>query len=154
MQNTKDLFLTLDKQIEGIESNLVDSYMSINEGQAIPSVLNVVMVDVYGTKVPLQQISTINIEGAKSLIISPYDVNQTKIIEQAITSAKLGLSVSSFDSGVRVTFPPMTEENRVELQKMAKQKFEDAKNKIKPHREKIINEIKIMEKEGMSKDDH
>ncbi len=154
MQEIKDLFLNLDKQLERVDSNLLDNYVGINEGQAIPSVLDVVMVDVYGAKTPLQQISSINREGAKSLLVSPYDVNQIKIIEQAITNANLGLSVSSFSAGVRVTFPPITEENRTELQKMAKEKFEDAKNKIKPHREKIINEIKKLEKAGMSKDDH
>ena len=88
MQEIKDLFLNLDKQLERVDSNLLDNYVGINEGQAIPSVLDVVMVDVYGAKTPLQQISSINREGAKSLLVSHYDVNQIILIEQAITNCK------------------------------------------------------------------
>ena len=154
MEELKELFSNLDNKLDQIKKNLSEQYAGINEGHAMPSVLDPVRVDVFGAQTPIQHIATISREGMTSLVISPFDANQTKDIESAITNANLGLSVSSFGSGVRVTFPPMTEENRESLKKLAKQKLEDAKNLMKPNREKVINEMKKLEKDGMSKDDH
>ncbi len=154
MEELKKLFSNLDEKLEQIKKNLSEQYAGINEGHAMPSALDSVMVDVFGTQTPIQHIATISREGVTSLVVSPFDVNQTKNIETAIVNADLGLSAASFGSGVRVTFPPMTEENREGLKKLAKQKLEDAKNTMKPNREKVINEMKKLEKDGMSKDDH
>jgi ribosome recycling factor len=93
-------------------------------------------------------------EDVRTLRISPWDMNIAKEIEKAITEANLGVSVSTDDKGVRVSFPELSGERRESLIKIAKERLEDTKVSVRREREKIQSEIEASEKAGeMSEDD-
>ena len=154
MSDTKEIFKHLNSSFNLIKEHLKAEYGAITAGKAMPSVLDNIMVDAYDVQTPLKQVASVNLEGPQSLFISPYDKSLVSKVETAINSADLGLSASAVSEGVRVSFPPITLEKREELKKLAKSKLEVAKVSIKPHREKAINEMKAMEKDGWSKDEH
>ena len=154
MSDTKEIFKKLDEHFNLIKSHLKAEYEAITAGRAMPSVLNNIMVDAYDVQNPLNQVASVILEGPQSLFVSPYDKSLASKIEMAINAADLGISASAVAEGVRVSFPPVTLEKREELKKLAKVKLEGAKLSIKPFRERVVNEMKAMEKDGWSQDEH
>ncbi len=147
-------FKQFTTELDAIAEWLKKEYQSIRTGMASPAVLDGVRVDAYGTQTPVNQVASISIEGAKSLLISPYDKSLMKHIEKAIIDANLGVSVVGSDAGVRVSFPDLTAERREMLGKLAKQKLEDARVSVRQERDKVWNEIQSKEKEGdLTEDD-
>src|SRR3989338_1434909 len=82
----------------------------LRSGRATPSVLDGVLVENYGSKMPIKHLATIALEDVRTLRITPFDAAVSKDIEKAIASANLGLSASIDDNGVRVHFPDLTSE--------------------------------------------
>ncbi len=129
-------------------------YSSLRTGKAVPTILDTILVDAYGSKMPINQVANINLEGSQSLRILPWDASLSKSVELAIQQSNLGLSVSVDDRGLRVSFPSLTGERRTELTKIAKQKLEEARVRVRNEREKVHSDAQKSEKEGsMSKDD-
>ncbi len=129
-------------------------YTSIRSGQASPSILDSVRVDMYGSQVPVNQVASILGEGARSLRITPWDKAAVKPLDTAIREANLGVSVSVDDQGLRISFPELTDDRRQALMKLAKQKLEEARVRIRGEREKVHGDADRQEKAGtMSKDD-
>lgn len=127
---------------------------SIRTGQATPAVLDGVKIDAYGAMTPLNQVATVAREGAKSLLVAPYDKSQVKQIEKALIDANLGLSIVGTDTGVRVIFPDLTAERREMLVKLAKEKLEDARVSVRKERDNRWHTIQEAEKVGdISEDD-
>jgi ribosome recycling factor len=112
-------FNPFKKQIASTEEWLKKEFQQIRTGQASPSVLDAVKVEVYGAQVGLKEVASVMIEGARTLRVSPWDKGQVKDIEKGITLANLGLSVVADDQGLRVSFPELTSDRRVEIVKMA-----------------------------------
>jgi len=121
---------------------------SIRTGQASPTLLEGVKVDSYGASVPLNQVGTIGVEDARTLRVSVWDASQVGAVEKAIIEADLGLSVITDDSGLRVKFPELTGERRVQLAKLAKQKLEDARVSLRAARDEVMKAIEKAEKDG------
>src|SRR3989344_5404218 len=133
---------------------LKKEYAGISTNQANPSVLDVVSVEVYGSYMPINQISSVLGTGPKSLLITPWDSSVASNIDRAIRESNLGLSVSLDAQGVRVIFPELTSERRTLLTKLVKEKFEEARFKVRAEREKSLETLDRSEKEGvLSKDD-
>ena len=128
-------------------------YNQLNIGRASPMVLDGVSVLSYGSHVPLKNIANISIEDPKTLRVAPWDKNQIKDIEKAITSANLGLSVATDDAGIRVIFPQLTTETRQNLVKVLKEKLEEQRIIVRKERERIWDEIQKLEKEGKMTED-
>ena len=105
-----------------------------------------VLVDAYGVKTPLNQMSSIAVPDARCMTVEPWDKSLLKEIEKAITYADLGVSVSGESTLVRVTVPMMTEENRKSLVKSLNEKLETAKVAVRGIREKVRDEIVEAEK--------
>ncbi len=114
---------------------------TIRTGLATPSLLDGVKVDSYGAKVPINQIGTVTSEDARTLRISVWDTDNINQLEQAIREAGLGLSVVSDESGVRAIFPELTGERREQLLKLAKQKLEEARVRVRKVRDEIKKTI-------------
>ncbi len=147
-------FKKLKDEVKGVEEWLKKEFLSIRTGMASPALLDGVLVEVYGQKMPINQMASVNIEDARSLRISPWDKGQTKEIEKAILVSDLGVSVTADDKGVRVSFPELTADRRTLLLKTAKSKMEDAKVSLRGIRDVIWNEIQAREKlGGMGEDD-
>jgi ribosome recycling factor len=141
-------FLPFKQNIKDIEEWLKKEFSSIRTGRATPNILDGVFVESYGSKMPISQIGSISIEGARSLRISPWDMSQAKSVEKAIMVSNLGLSVAVDDKGLRVTFPELTTESRNSFVKMAKQKLEESRVKLRTERERAWDDIQAKEKEG------
>lgn len=147
-------FNPFKKHITSTEEWLKKEFQQIRTGQASPSILDGVKVDVYGAPMSLKEVASVMIEGARTLRVSPWDKGQIKDIEKGITLANLGLSVIVDDQGLRVNFPELTTERRAEIVKTAKEKLEDAKKQLRSHRDVVIKDLDGKEKSGaMGKDD-
>ncbi len=136
------------KQLASAEEWLKKEFQQIRTGQASPSILDGVRAESYGTPVPLKDIASIMLEGARTLRVSPWDKSQVKDIEKAITAANLGLSVVVDDQGLRVIFPELTSDRRADVVKIAKEKVEDAKKQVRRDRDVVVKELQAQEKAG------
>lgn len=133
--NTQNFKMELKK----IEEWLSKEYSQIHTGRATPMVLDSVMVDSYGSRMPIKNVAQISIEDPKTLRVSPWDKSQIKGIESAISECNLGLSIVSDGEGVRVIFPMLTTENRSKLVKILKERMEDARISIRKERQNEID---------------
>lgn len=149
---TYDFSLFTKRQKE-IEEWLSAELASIRTGRASSTLLDSVMVESYGTKMPINQLATVTIEDPRSLKIIPWDYSQMKAIERAIEAKDLGVSVVSGDTGIRVSFPEVTGEGRTRLIKLANEKLEEAKVSLKLERDKQSGQIQDLEKKGEISED-
>ncbi len=136
------------KILSNTEEWLKKEFLGIRTGQASPTLLDAVKVDSYGSLVPLSQVGSITAEGARTLRVAPWDASISKEIEKAIMISNLGLSVSVDDKGLRVNFPELTAERRVQIIKIAKEKLEEGKKQIRIHRDDAMKDLKTQEKAG------
>jgi ribosome recycling factor len=117
-------------------------------------VLDGIMVESYGSHMPIKNVASISIEDPKTLRIAPWDKSQIKGIEKSIVASNLGLSVATDDMGIRVIFPQLTTESRQSLVKVLKEKLEESRITVRREREVVISDIEAKEKEGkMTEDD-
>ena len=120
----------------------------LRSGRAAPAILDAVLVESYGSKMPIKHLAAVSIEGATTLRIAPFDTSVSKDIERAITLANLGLSVSVDDAGARVHFPELTAERRAALLKVGKERLEAARINLRKLRDEILKDIEAKEKQG------
>ena len=147
-------FNSFKKEIKAVEEWLKGEYHGVRTGRATPFLLDNVVVQSYGSKMPLKQVAAVTIEDARSLRVTPWDKSQIKEIESAITVENLGVSISTDQQGIRITFPELTAESRAKLVKVVKAKFEEARVSIRQARDKVWSAIQDSEKAGeMSEDD-
>lgn len=129
-------------------------YLGIRSGQANPGILDSVRVDMYGSLMPINQVASVLGESARTLRVTPWDKGAVKPLDTAIREANLGVSVSVDDQGLRISFPELTDDRRQALMKIAKQKLEEARVRVRGEREKVHVDADKQEKAAtMSKDD-
>jgi ribosome recycling factor len=137
-----------------VEEWLKAELQGLRTGRATPALLDSVQVEVYGSMMKLPQVASITVEDARSLYVAPWDKDQLKPIEKAITVADLGVGVGSDDKGVRVSFPELTTERRGQLVKLLRAKLEEARISLRGERTKAMEEVeKMMKDDEMSEDD-
>lgn len=141
-------FSKFDQKGKAVEEWLEKELGGIRTSRATPAILDGVLVESYGAKLPINQIGSITSQDARTLFVTPWDTGAIKEVEKAIMAANLGLSVSAVDTGVRVSFPELTSERRAALIKVAKEKFEDARVSVRKLRDEIQKEIEAAEKAG------
>ncbi len=146
-------FSNFKTELKKVVDFLGKEYNQLNIGRASPMVLDGVSVESYGSHVPLRNVANISIEDPKTLRIAPWDKNQIKDIEKAITGANLGLSVAVDDAGIRVIFPQLTTETRQTLVKVLKEKLEEQRIAVRRERERIWEDVQKKEKEGKLTED-
>lgn len=134
--------------IKNTEEWLRAEFSGIRTGRATPALLDSVMVEAYGSMMPINQVGSISVEDARMMRVSPWDMSLAKAVEKAIMLADLGLSLAVDDKGVRIMFPDLTADRRTNLIKLAKQKLEDARITLRGEREKTIKDIEKREKDG------
>lgn len=127
---------------------------SLRTGRANTAMLEGVVVEAYGVKNPLSSVSSVSVADSKSILITPWDKGVLKDVEKAIMEADLGLGVINDGDKIRLTVPPMTEENRKDLVKRLNEKNEHAKISARQVREVIKKAIEEADKNGeISEDD-
>mgnify|MGYP001566377716 CR=1 FL=1 len=147
-------FSNFKAKLKGIEDSLSKEYSKLTVGRASPMVLDGVYIESYGARMPLKNVVSISVEDQKTLRITPFDKNQIKEIEKAITNSNLGLSVVINDTGMRVIFPQLTTETRQNLVKILKEKLEESRIAVRRERDQIWNEIQDQEKKsGITNDE-
>ena len=128
--------------------SLKDSFNTIRTGRANAAIFDKVRVDYYGTKSPLNQVATIAIPEARSVIITPFDKSLISEIEKAIQVADLGLNPSNDGKVIRISIPALTADRRKELVKQAKTVAENSRTAIRNIRRDGNDELKKQQKDG------
>ena len=138
----------IQNKLDEVQTWLQGEFSGIRTGQASPALLDSVKAENYGSLMPLNQMSNIGAEDARTLKVTPWDVSQVPAIEKALQEADLGVSVSTDSTGVRVSFPELTVERRAQLQKLAKSKLEEARIRVRSIRDDAMKAIDKQEKDG------
>ncbi|MEK7552871.1 MAG: ribosome recycling factor [Patescibacteria group bacterium] len=147
-------FNPIKNKIKEIEEWLVREYQAVRTGRATPFLLDGVVVNSYNAHVPLKQVAAVTIEDARSLRVNPWDKNQIKEVETAITAANLGVSVAADSSGLRIIFPELTAESRTRMAKVVHTKLEEARVNLRQARDRVWTELQTEERSGkISEDD-
>ena len=127
---------------------LNDEFSAIRTGRASASLFDKINVDYFGTATPLNQVATISIPEARLVVIQPWDRNIIGEIEKAIQKSELSLNPSNDGKIIRIAIPPLTEERRKELVKMAKSTAENSKVAIRNIRRDANDELKKKQKKS------
>lgn len=141
------------KRLVDVITWLEREYSGIRTGQAAPALLDSIKVESYGTMMPITQVASVGIEDARTLRVSAWDAGQVPAIERAIQDADLGVSVATDSSGLRVIFPELTSERRVQLSKLAKSKLEDARVSVRSIRDEEMRTLEKDHKAGELSED-
>jgi len=135
-------------------NNLVNELKGIRTGRATPSFLEHVTVEAYGSMMPISQVGSVSAQDAKLLVVQVWDRGLVSSVEKAINISDLGVNASADGQLVRVPIPPLSEERRKELAKLASKYAEQTKIVIRNIRRDAIDEIKKLEKsKDISEDD-
>ena len=133
---------------------MLHDFGTYRTGRASPAVLERVHVDYYGTETPINQMANVSIPEPRQLLIQPYDKSMLVAIERAIMKSDLGINPINDGSGLRLTFPAMTEERRKDLVKQVNARAEQACIAIRNVRRDAIEHLKAAEKKKeMGEDD-
>ncbi len=128
----------MENAIIYLEKELVN----IRAGKANPNMLSTVKVEYYGALTPLNQISNISTPDAQTISIQPWEKDKLQDIEKAILTSNLGFNPMNNGESILINIPPLTEERRIELVKVAKSEVEKAKVSIRNSRKEANNEIR------------
>jgi ribosome recycling factor len=146
----KDATARMHKCVQSFQSDL----KKLRTGRAHPSLIEHLKVDYYGTEVPLQQVSNISIEDARTLVVSPWEKTMVAAIERAIHKSDLGLTPNTAGTVIRIPLPPLTEERRRDITRVVRQDAENARVSVRSVRRDSLADLKEMLKEKMiSQDD-
>ena len=141
--------LNMEKSIDSYKTSL----NTLRTGRANAAILDSVRVDYYGTPTPLNQVSTISVPEARSIVIQPFDKSLIGEIEKAIQKSELGLNPSNDGKVIRISIPPLTAERRKELVKQAKATAENSRVAIRNIRRDGNDDLKKQQKEGLLTED-
>ena len=142
-----------EERMEKTIASLKDSLNTIRTGRANAAIFDKVRVDYYGTKSPLNQVATIQIPEARSVIIQPFDKSLISEIEKAIQVADLGFNPSNDGKVIRITIPALTADRRKELVKQAKTIAENSRTAIRNIRRDGNDDLKKQQKDGTLTED-
>ena len=139
----------MQKAIDHLEEEL----LNVRAGKASPNALNGVMVDYFGSQVPVSGAASVTVPDARTILIQPWDKNMLRPIEKAIIDSNIGLTPSNNGEQIRLTIPPLTEERRKELVKQVRAEAETARISLRNARRDAVEAFKKAQKEGMPEDE-
>jgi ribosome recycling factor len=125
----------------------------LRTGRAHTSLLDHITVEYYGSEVPLNQVSNVNVEDSRTLTITPWEKSMVQPIERAIMNSDLGLNPASAGTVIRVPLPPLTEERRKDMIRIVRQEAEGGRVAIRNVRRDALSDIKELQKEKMIGED-
>lgn len=143
-----------DTRMKGAVDALAQELQGIRTSRASISLLDPLKVEAYGSLVPLAQVGTVSAPDARMLVVQVWDRSMVKPVEKAIRESDLGLNPAVDGQTVRIPMPPLTEERRQELSKVAAKYAEEAKVAVRNVRRDALDSFKKSEKEGeLTEDD-
>ncbi len=148
-----ELVNDLKKRMDGAITALHNDLKGLRTGRANASLLDRITVEVYGSRMPLNQVATVNVPEARLITVQVWDKTNVQLVEKAISSSGLGLNPASDGNLIRVPMPDLSEERRKELVKVAHQYAEKSKVAIRNVRRDGMDGLKKMEKDNKITED-
>lgn len=144
-------FEKFDSRINEIYSWLEGEFLNLQVGKISPSMISNVKVSAYDNVSDLTHLASVNIEDAKTLLITPFDKTIIQEVEKALREQASTFNISVSGNSVRVALPDITNERRVEIERVIKEKQEEGKQSIRAERERVLNDLKA-NKQNYSED--
>ncbi len=145
----------LQRRMDGALKALKTEFGGLRTGRASLSLLEPIVVDAYGSQMPLNQVGTISVPESRLLTVQVWDKGLVSAVEKSIQNAGLGLNPAADGQLVRIPIPELNEERRVELSKIAAKYTEQARVAVRNVRRDGMEHLKKLEKDGhMSQDEH
>lgn len=138
-----DAQVRMQKSFENLEVN----FAKIRTGRAHPSILDSIMVDYYGSLVPISQVANINLEDSRTLTVQPWEQPMVAKVEKAIMTSDLGINPATTGNLIRIPMPALTEERRKDFIKIARSEAENSRVAIRNIRRDANSDIKALLKD-------
>ena len=145
----KDAGERMSKSVAALNQELT----KIRTGRAHTSLLDHITVEYYGSQVPLNQVSNVNVEDSRTLTVTPWEKEMVPVIEKAIMTSDLGLNPATAGTVIRVPLPPLTEERRKDMIRVVRNEAEGGRIAIRNIRRDAIHDVKDLMKEKMIGED-
>jgi ribosome recycling factor len=145
----KDAAERMKKSVAALQHEMT----KIRTGRAHTSLLDHITVDYYGSQTPLNQVSNVGVEDARTLIVTPWEKDMVAVIEKAIINSDLGLNPATAGTVIRVPLPPLTEERRKDMIRVVRNEAEGGRIAIRNVRRDAIGDVKDLLKEKMIGED-
>jgi ribosome recycling factor len=148
-----DIVLEAEEKMEKAVEVLYGEFKGVRTGRATPGLVDGVTVDYYGAPTPLKQLATITVPDARMIVLKPFDPGSLGEIEKAIQKSNLGINPANDGKMIRLAIPPLSEERRKQMVKMAKDLVEKAKVSIRNARRDANAQADAEEKDGTLTED-
>lgn len=150
---TADIRTTMEGKMDQSITAFKNNLLKIRTGRASPALLDSIHVDYYGSMVPLSQVANVQLLDARTISVQPWERSMSAKIEKAIRESDLGLNPASLGELIRVPMPPMSEERRKEMTKLARTEGESAKIAIRNLRRDANDAVKRIVKDKLASED-
>ncbi|MBE6450258.1 MAG: ribosome recycling factor [Alphaproteobacteria bacterium] len=148
-----ELKTDMQERVQKTIESLKKDFSGLRTGRASTNLLDSIMVDAYGSVVPINQVANVSVPEARMLSVNVWDKNLLKHVEKAIRESSLGLNPMNDGVGLRIPLPPLSEERRIELTKIAGRYTEDAKVAVRNIRRDVLDKIKKMKNDSEISED-
>jgi len=141
------------KRMDGAVVSLRTEFSGLRTGRANTALLDNITISAYGSTMPLNQVGNVTVPEARMLVVSVWDKTQVAAVEKALRQSNLGINPVVDGQTIRIPMPPLTEERRKDLTKVAGTYSENAKVAVRNVRRDAMETLKKAEKDGMSEDE-
>jgi ribosome recycling factor len=149
-----DIKKDADQRMQKAVAALKEEMKRLRTGRANAGLLEHVMVEYYGSNVPVKQTANITVEDARTIVVTPWDKKMVAAVEKAIINAGLGLNPVTAGSVIRVPLPPMTEERRKDLVKVVRHEAETGRVSVRNVRREALADLKeLLKDKDITEDD-
>jgi len=145
---TDETLLDAMEKMEKAVAHVQDQFTSVRTGRATPALVEKLLVEYYGSTVPLQQLAGFQVPEARQLIVKPHDRSTMQAVEKAIRDSDLGVNPNSDGVVIRLNFPPLTEDRRRNYVKVVKGMAEDGRIAVRNIRRDARKQMEAAEKQG------
>ena len=145
MEETKEIIENAELNMMSAVNHLESELSKIRAGKANPIMLKGINVDYYGSLTPLNQVASVNTPNAQTISIQPWEKSLIDVIEKSIIDSNLGFNPVNNGESILINIPPLTQERRIELTKLAKSETESAKISVRNSRKDVNNKIKSLD---------
>ena len=143
-----EIYETAEEKMSKAIDAVDHEFSGLRTGRASVALIDGIQVEAYGSRMPLKQVASISTPDARTLVIQPFDKTMTPIIEKALLGANLGMTPNNDGKIIRLNIPPLTEDRRKDLVKMAKKMAEDGRISIRNSRRQANDDVKKTEKDN------
>ncbi|TVR86789.1 MAG: ribosome recycling factor [Spirochaetaceae bacterium] len=144
----EETILDAEERMQKSVSTMVEEFAAIRSGRASAALFDKIRIEYYGEPTPLNQVATVSVPEARLVVIQPWDKSVIGAIEKAIQKSELSVNPSNDGKVIRINIPPLTEDRRKEIVKMAKNTAEQARIAIRNIRRDANDQLKKAQKDG------